>query len=230
MKPPYIKKDKKIGKINVWIVDGNYIRTNIDEEFTNFGHHYRFKFIPENEIWIDRENSLGEEKYYIEDMITFIKCINRGKDYKEASELGEKRERDKRNKSLISRKTNKKLLRGGSVLDKVYKKQIFQKYNPAKIWIVNGEIVRDLFFIDFTEGGHDKVYHFIPKGEIWIDDDLSKKEILFVLLHEAHERSLMAKGWKYERAHIDSSRIELFCRHYPKKTKKMIEKELKNFR
>ena len=42
--------------IQVWVVDGEYIRTYVDEEFTNFGQHYRFPYIPENEFWLDREN------------------------------------------------------------------------------------------------------------------------------------------------------------------------------
>jgi hypothetical protein len=30
-----------------------------------------------------------------------------------------------------------------------------------------------------------------------------------------HERNLMAKGWDYDRAHEDSSKIENHCRHNP---------------
>jgi hypothetical protein len=41
---PYI--NKREGLI-VRVVDGAYIRGHIDEEFTNFGQHYRYKYIPE---------------------------------------------------------------------------------------------------------------------------------------------------------------------------------------
>jgi hypothetical protein len=27
----------------------------MDEEFTNFGQHYRYPYIPKNELWIDQE-------------------------------------------------------------------------------------------------------------------------------------------------------------------------------
>jgi len=47
---PYLKRYTSISGFIVWIVDGKYIRENVDEEFTNCGAHYRFKFIPENEI------------------------------------------------------------------------------------------------------------------------------------------------------------------------------------
>jgi hypothetical protein len=52
------------GDITVRIVDGVYICGHMDEEFTNFGQHYRFKFIPKNEFWID--NGLD---------ISYTKCI-----------------------------------------------------------------------------------------------------------------------------------------------------------
>ena len=57
-------------------------------------------------------------------------------------------------------------------------KQLLKKYSGAiKVWIIQGGLVRSLYFIDFTEGGHDLVYpHFIPKNEVWLDDDLSPGE------------------------------------------------------
>ena len=58
LKPPYLQKDDTRGDYQVWIVDGAYIRGHIDEEFTNFGQHYRFPYIPENELWLDREAQL----------------------------------------------------------------------------------------------------------------------------------------------------------------------------
>ncbi|MEI8243574.1 MAG: hypothetical protein WCI17_09935 [bacterium] len=48
-KKPYLQKLTKRGDIVVWIVDGSYIRGHIDEEFTNFGQHLRFPYIPDNE-------------------------------------------------------------------------------------------------------------------------------------------------------------------------------------
>jgi hypothetical protein len=46
LKPPYLHIDEKRGDYQVWIVDGAYIRGHIDEEFTNFGQHYRYSYIP----------------------------------------------------------------------------------------------------------------------------------------------------------------------------------------
>ena len=85
------------------------------------------------------------------------------------------------------------------------------------------------------------VYNFIPKNEIWIDDDLYKKEIPFVLIHELHERWLMSKGWKYDSgagtslmckkepksAHFSAEELEFKCRKNPKIVKKILLREIK---
>ena len=66
MEKPYVRKLDQIEEIAVWIVDGVYIRKNIDEEFTNFGQHYRFRFIPMREFWIDQEHGPGEQQFFID--------------------------------------------------------------------------------------------------------------------------------------------------------------------
>ncbi len=75
--------------------------------------------------------------------------------------------------------------------------------NGVSVWIVNGRLVRSVFDIDFTEGGHDYVYEFVLENEVWIDDDIEEKERGYVLLHELHERNRMAGGWPYNKAHAE---------------------------
>ena len=87
--------------------------------------------------------------------------------------------------------------------------------SAVTVWIVNGRLVRSTFDIDFTEGGHDKVYEFVPAAEVWIDDAIFEQERGYILLHELHERNRMSTGWPYGRAHAESSRIEFRCRHHP---------------
>lgn len=225
MKKPYLKRYTSISGFTVWVVDGKYIRENIDEEFTNFGANYRFKFIPEKELWIDKE--YGEEKeidYYVLSLMTMIKLLSKGKTHKQALEIADKIEQRERKKSLHF----KAIKQEKDKIQKIHKKLI-KEYSKGKIkvWIVKGVLVRDLFFLDFTEGGHNKVYSFVPENEVWLDDDLSRKERKFVLLHELHERNLMSKGWKYTKAHFDSSDIEYHCRHHPEQTSSAIKVELK---
>ena len=66
--------------------------------------------------------------------------------------------------------------------------------NGLTVWIVNGRLVRSVFDIDFTAGGHDHVYEFVPEKEIWIDDAIIEQERAYVLLHELHERNCMSRA------------------------------------
>ena len=228
IKKVYIKKFSEISGFNVWIVDGEYIRNNIDEEFTNCGQYYKFKFIPKNEFWIDKERNPGEEKYFIDSMLVMNRLMSKGISHKMAVKVANSIERRERAKSKLMKRELKIKKIKGNLIKTVYK-NIIKKYSNKKIkvWIVRGELVRDLFFIDFTEGGHSRVYNFIPENEVWIDDDLSLSERKFVILHELHERNLMNKGKKYDDAHKSSSEIEYYCRKHPKKLEGYIKREFK---
>lgn len=42
-----------VGDVKIFHVDGNYVRSDLEVEFCLGGHHYRWDFIPEDEIWIE---------------------------------------------------------------------------------------------------------------------------------------------------------------------------------
>ena len=86
----------------------------------------------------------------------------------------------------------------------------------VSVWIVNGQVVRSVFDKSFFKGGNDYEYEFIPLKEVWIDEAVEENERLFILLHELHERNLMAKGWSRDKAHNEACLIEDQCRHFPK--------------
>ena len=212
-KPPYLKKVDQRGKISIWIVDGTYVRTHIDEEFTNYGQHYNFKYIPKEEFWLDHEMKPDEQKFFIDHLLVEHRLMEKGVDYNEALEQADKIELAERRKSGDVRK----LTKGKNLPDaeKVHVRLWKKLETPVSVWIIDGRLVRSVFDVDFTEGGHDYVYEFVPQNEVWIDNDLEEVERPYVLLHELHERNLMAKGWDYDRAHEDSSKIEYHCRHNP---------------
>lgn len=221
---PYIKKIEEIGKKKVWIVNGKFVRENICEDFVNVGQHYRFNFIPKNEFWIAKEAAPGEAKFYIDYLLLENRLMKEGVGKKEAmrrASIIERRERKRSKKvfKIVKIKNHEKLV------EKVHKK-IIKEYNGLKIWQIKGELVRDLFEIDFAGGSHHRVDSFIPKNEIWIDDDIAKDEIKFILIHELHERYWMSKGFKYHPAHVKATKVEDYCRNHPRKTEKLIEKEL----
>ena len=152
--------------------------------------------------------------------------MDEGLSYDKAIEKADLKERKERSISKYLKSKLKKPLSREQEIQEIHKKLIKKYSKNVSVWIVDGELVRDLFDIDFTEGGHHLVYRFVPQDEIWIDDSLSEKELRFVLLHELHERNLMAKGWDYESAHRDSSKIELHCRKLEKDLNQKLLKEM----
>jgi hypothetical protein len=213
VKKPYVRKVDQIGKVSVWIVNGQYIRKTIDEEFTNFGQHFRFRFIPRNEFWIDREHGPGEQQFFIDHLLVEHRLMAGGMGYDQALVKADALERNERRRS--QRVEDVLSLNREHIIEDIHK-TLLKKYSATvKVWVVKGELVRSVYFIDFTEGGHDKVYRFVPRNEVWLDDDLAWGERKFVLLHELHERHLMSRGWPYSQAHRSASKIEYHCRAHP---------------
>jgi len=215
LKPPYVEKVAMRGDLAVWLVDGVYIRGHIDEEFTNFGQHYRFPYIPKNELWLDREGAApNERRFFIDHLLVEYRLMAHGMPYNKAIEAADRAERKERRRAGdVARMTahGKTLPDSRAVHERLWKKL----ENGLSVWIVKGRLVRSVFDIDFTAGGHDYVYEFVPEGEVWIDDDIVEAERGYVLLHELHERNRMASGWPYQKAHAESSHLEYRCRHHP---------------
>jgi hypothetical protein len=225
-KKPYLKQDGKISEFEIWIVDGEYIRKNICEDFVNIGQHYVFDFIPKNEFWIAKEADEGEEHFYVDHLLIENRLMACGVSYDESVTLASRVEKKERNKSLIFQKLKKGKPKKSVLIKEIHKKLIGKYENGVEAWIVNGELVRDVFDIYFTGGGHDKFYNFIPDKEIWIDDDIPEKEMKFILLHEMHERNLMKKGMHYRKAHFSATGVEDSARQNPKKWNSLFNVEI----
>ncbi|MCJ7611571.1 MAG: hypothetical protein MUP19_04845 [Candidatus Aminicenantes bacterium] len=223
MAKPYLKKIETVAGFAVWSVDGKHIREKIDEEFTNFGQHYRFRFIPRHEFWIDQERTPGEEHFFVDHLLLENHLMAEGLPYDQALEKADRKER---RKADFIQKGIKPGLSKAEVVAKVHKQLLKSYSRHLSVWVADGRLVRDFFFIDYTEGGHDKVYTFIPPREVWLDDDLELKERKFVLLHEVHERFLMTQGLKYFKAHRSASHIEYHCRHHPEELDQTLAGEL----
>ncbi len=214
LKPPYLENAGEMGELHAWIVDGKYVREHIDEEFTNFGHHFSFDFIPLKELWLDREAHPDERRFFMAHLLVERRLMAKGVEYDKALEEADRAERKERRRAgdvRVLTHGGKQLPDGRDVHVKLWKRL----ENSVTVWVVNGRLVRSVFDVDFTEGGHDHVYEFVPENEIWIDDDLDDAERGFVLLHEMHERNRMIAGWPYSKAHDESSRIEHGCRQHP---------------
>lgn len=225
LKKPYLSKCSTVAGFTVWVVDGEYVREHLNHDFTNFGQHYRFKFIPKNEFWIDKEAAPGEERFFIDHLLVEHRWMAKGMKYNDALDKAEIIEKRERSKSRLLKGIKK-----NNAIKKIHKRLLKSYSGNISVWIVSGELVRDIFMIDFTEGGHDRVYSFIPKNEVWIDDDLSPEERKFVILHELHERHLMAKGLDYGKAHDSANEVEYHCRRHPRELGKKLKSEIKKNR
>jgi len=214
LKPFYLEKVDQRGDFQVWIVDGAYVRGHVDEEFTNFGQHYRYPYIPDDEFWIDREAEHDERLFFIDHLLVEHELMAKGMAYGDALTEADRREREERRRAGDVRKVT----HGGQSLPDpaMVHEHLWKKLEDGvSVWVVNGRLVRSAYDIDFTAGGHDHVYEFVPENEIWIDDAIEENERGFVLLHELHEHNRMAKGMPYSQAHAESSRLEFRCRHHP---------------
>ncbi len=212
-KPPYVACVRHRGPVTIWLVDGAYVRKNIDEEFSNFGHHYAFPEIPRQEIWLDKEADPDEQRFFIRHALEERRLMAAGKDYDTARLAACAAERRMRAKAGDIQR----VARGKALPDPARVHVRLWKTMPTgvQVWIVKGRLVRSVFDIEFTEGGHEHVYEYVPHGEVWIDDDVEDIEKSFVLFHELHERNLMEKGMDYDAAHDESSKLERHYRKHP---------------
>lgn len=212
-RPPYVELIQKKGGLQIWVVDGSYVRKNIAEEFSNFGHHYTYKQIPKDELWIDLIHSPAEYRFYIAHMMVERRLMARGVSYEEARKAANKQERKMRLRTADVREVMREDLPPNP---EVVHERLWKKLsNGLEVWYVKGRLVRSAYDVEFTQGGHEHVYEFVPRNEIWIDNDVHEDERPFVVYHELHERNLMAKGKDYDTAHEESSKRERYYRAHP---------------
>jgi hypothetical protein len=125
LKLPYLEKIDERGNLQVWIVDGSYIRTHIDEEFTNFGQHYSFACIPKNKFWIDREAKNDERRFFIDHLLVEHRLMEKGVPYDKALVEADKAERRERCRAGDVRRLThhgKELPDGKEVHERLWKK------------------------------------------------------------------------------------------------------------
>jgi hypothetical protein len=180
-------------------VDGFKIRNTLDDDFgiidRNWGRIGIFApkfYVPENQIWIDHKFK-NETDFLLKTDIP--------------------------PEQYTTREDMKKFCLPGPVPDFVRKQEIL---NNVTVKYVDGSIVRQYMDPEFILGGHDLVYSYIPKNEIWLDALMDARETPYILLHEQVERDLMAgDGKNYDIAHERATaadkerRIADGCGMYP---------------
>ena len=204
--------------LDIWIVDGYKVRQGIYKEFLYGGNGQRYCYVPSREIWID--NAVSCEEYEL----TLAHELNErhlmakyGWTYDKSHDSSLAVEVVMRHKfDSISRGhetslpavsptdwTNRKEIR--KLADSIRLAAIYRipvgVREGVMVWIVDGYLVRKNIFPDFGFSGNDLVYHFIPAKEIWIDGQVSCKELYYSIAAEQMERRLMQSGKSYSDAY-----------------------------
>jgi len=183
----------------LWRVDGHGIRDALDVEFTNGHSHLTRRYIPEDEIWIDRSAPRADEsRFWIIHQIVERAALASGVPYLTALQRANRAEMAARRQALGVLPRRRAHMRRKSL----------GKVGDRTIILVDGRAVRSAFDVNFTLGGHGFRYRFIPRSEIWIDDAVAPAERPAILTHEAVEVDLMADGMTYDDAHARASRAE----------------------
>jgi hypothetical protein len=202
----------------IWIVDGAAVRRSLYPEFLYGGNSERYLFIPRGEIWIDNAIAAEEFAYTVAHELHERTLMARtGVSYDRAHEsaLVVERAMRRRDKQLAQRHeaalprvspTDCDGIREipGSP-DSLHLRNVYRAMagvrNGLAVWIVDGAAVRRDIFPDFGLSGNDWAYRFIPKGEIWIDAQISCEETEFSIATEVIERALMEGGLPYDDAY-----------------------------
>lgn len=96
-----------------------------------------------------------------------------------------------------------------------------------EIWIVDPEIVRSQFDIEFCLGGHHYRYQFIPEREIWVEAKSDKRDQDANCAHEILERFLMkVLRWNYEYSHKKALKFEKKIRNSSEENSIAIAREV----
>lgn len=203
MRWPYLRHLVTQGGIGCFLVDGHAIRDAWDVEFTNGAHHLTRRYVPPDEVWIDREApGAGELGFLVQHQLEERAWMVAGVPYQSALRRASHRERLRRRAALGHERL---LLTEARVR---VRRERLDELDGVTLWLVDGRGVRDHFYADFTLGGHGLRYRFISRREVWIDDAVVEAEWPAIVLHEMRELELMRRGLDYPTAHRRASAAE----------------------
>jgi hypothetical protein len=196
----------------VYSVNGLTVRNvaEPDEEFGNFAANDEFPdLIPKGEIWISEKLAEREGIFFIVSALTRLSREAAGATQKSYDD-GLEAER------LLRERITGLEFRNGKpherVPEEIYLEEYIQLPDPkgtVRVWNIRGDLARNYYKTDYTEGGHGYVYPWVPRTEIWIEDGVDRREIPFILCHEYLERRMMRDaGLEYDRAHEIASKVE----------------------
>lgn len=212
---------------DIWIVDGDRVFTDLYPAFIMGGNDQRYRFNPQDDVWIDNRIGVEELEYTIAHELIERKLMReRGWSYDRAHDSGlalERVMRDRNKKSverriraLLTSAEGKDAQANAAKIAGVYR-AFFRTVQGLKVWIVDGPKVRHELHGDFCFAGHTLKYDFIPDGEIWLDSAMSAEQVHYALLHEIAELKHMRNDEDYDDAYSEALKAQLDERHHQAK-------------
>lgn len=203
----------RYGQYLAYVVDGEYVRnlSRQAEEFGNSGTHLDYpELVPSGEIWVEDDVPAGERHFLVAGALAELRAVEAGATKDEAYESGVALQRKMR--EIESGLPNHPERHNEKPPREIYVRRPGSLPGVA-VWLVDGELVRDLFRTEFLEGGHGYVYPWIPNNEIWLEDGVHPSELPFILIHEYTELlDMRDRGTEYEVAHDRASAVEFKAR------------------
>ncbi len=201
-----VRLGKRQGQ-RIWLVDGAQVVRFVYPAFIMGGNDQRYRFNPDDEVWIDNRIGIEEFEYTVAHELIERKLMReRGYSYDRAHKAGLELE-------LVMRKRDEKRAlkreKSSALPVKGVYKSFLRSASGVKIWIVDGPKVRQYLDGDFVFAGHGYKYDFIPKNEIWLDSAMSVEQAHFALFHEQRERRMTADGMDYDEAYPEALALEL---------------------
>ena len=92
-----VEEEKKyLDQVHIATISGDKVRDDEDVEFALGGHHYRYDFIPEDEIWLEDTTEEGEDLLanIIHEFVERLLMKNLDIDYEQAHQLAATLEKD----------------------------------------------------------------------------------------------------------------------------------------
>jgi hypothetical protein len=197
----------------VRLVDAHQVRNRSPDlqEFGNVGTHQQFHAIPPGEVWLSDRVPAGERPYLVAQAQAELQANAAGQNEDASYGFGLTVARAERARRRPARPSHDDVPpdvyveRLGTVTD--------EDGEQVAVWLVDGELIRDVFKVDFAQGGNGMVYSFTPANEVWIEDQTDPGERDLILLHELTERREMKQErLNYDRAHEAASKIEFQAR------------------
>lgn len=206
------------GGYTIWIVDGYKVRHKVYDSFLYGGNEQRYIFNPKGEIWIDHAISCEEYELTLAHELNERHLMAKyGWTYYKAHDSSLNLELKMRHEYEVACITHEASLPLVSPTDYSGTKEIMSLpdsirlcgiyrvplgiRNGLSVWIVDGYMVRKTLYPDFGFSANDHSCHFIPKGEIWIDGQISCEETEYCIAIETTIHNQMEQGKSYSDAY-----------------------------